>query len=153
MATFPDIVSTRRDVDSPLEQQLFDDLYNRDEALSEHPFFLESAEVSTSATTFTTVKSWQVYVPAGAKKLVIAFQAKVSAGTGSYQVIIGALTSDTKTTTSASYVDTLRCTLSDVSTVRGTEVTVSLQAKNSSGANTTFAKQTDGAACRFLAAT
>lgn len=150
MATFPDIVTTRRDVDSPLDEALFLDFYNRDEGLSEHPFFLAFTEVSTTATSFTTLATFKLYIPVAAVRLVCAFQAKTVLGTGSYQWIIGALTSDTKTTTSATYVDTLRCTFADVTSVRGTEVTLELQVKNS-GVNLTYAKQTDGPACRFLA--
>lgn len=151
MATFPDIAAAARDVDSPGDELLFQNFYDRDEGLREHPFFLALAEVSTTSTTFVTVASFKLYVPISPKRLVLAFQARTVLGTGSYQFIIGALTSDTQTTTSTTYVDTLRCTFSDVSTVAGTEVTLSLQIKNS-GVNLTYAKQTEGPACRFLAA-
>jgi hypothetical protein len=153
MAPFNDIVATRRDVDSPLEEQLFTDYYDRDEGLRQAPFWAPLAEVTTSSTTFVTVASWKGYVPIWATKLVVAIQVKVNGVTGSYQAIIGALTSDTKTTTSLTYVDTERLTFSDVSTVQGTEVTISLQAKISNGANIAYAKQTDGPACRFLGPT
>lgn len=153
---FTSIPSGRRDVDSPVEEQILTDLYDRDEALREAPFFFPFAEVSTASAfpTYATVLTKSIYIPTWAKGITMAAQFKKVGGAGCFMQwhLDGAIfdTSGDFTTSDSTYDDTKRITMAAIDTaLRGTRVDVIIKLASLSG-GTAFAIQTDGPACRFI---
>lgn len=156
MPTFPAIAASRRDVDSPFDEDMADDLHDRDEGLREQIFFLLLAEVSETNAAYQLKQAWPIEVPIWAKILKVALDTKVTATTtGTYKGTLGALDSDEPTETGAAYVPSAPTflTWSDVSSLAGTTVDLELRLKNSpgGGGNTTFAQQIEGPACYWSA--
>lgn len=83
---FTTIVSTRRDGESPVTQQLLQDFHDRDEALISQPIDTRFPEKIVNASGFTEMFRLNVYLPAcagtadGAVTLVFVFEAKVASG-------------------------------------------------------------------------
>lgn len=154
MTAWADIASTRRDVDSPLTEQFFTDLHDRDEALREQPFFLGFAEVSTASAfpTYALVLTKSIYIPRHALGITLAAQFKKVGGSacffqwfldGTSVAAAGFTVSD------STYDDSHRKTLAAIDTdLRGTTVDITLKLAAWLG-GTAFAIQTDGPACRF----
>jgi len=150
--TWTTIASTRRDVDSPAEEDLFTDFYNRDENLREAPFCLLFAEVSTASAwpTYATVLTSAVYIPAWASGITLAAQFKVTGSFALFQWFLdGTSVAAADSTTSATYDDSKRKTLAAIDeAIRGSVVDITLNLAQVGG--TAYAIQTDGPACRFI---
>lgn len=157
MPTFPTIPLSRRDVDSPIDEDLVDDLHDRDEGLREHPFHLFMNEVSDVSTSYVKKFTFFLYIAETAKKMIVPLDTKVDGTTtGTFQLRMssGSILSDEPTDTKNAYDPTspTDITFTDVSSVKGTVVEVELWIKNSGGTpDKTYARSIIGAVCRFTA--
>ncbi len=145
-----------------LDEDWIDAFHDADEDLRERPFYLELAEVQESDTAYAQKAAWKLYIPEAASgsslpgKLKVAFQIRISDATsGEVQFKIGALTSDEITTTNTSYgtEPVFWATFADVSTVKGTEVTLTMEAKrtgSTGGSPKILVREADGPASYFL---
>ena len=156
MPTFPDIPTSDRDEDSPLDEDLFDNYHDRDEGLREQSFTLELSEVSTNSATYVTLADWRISIPLWAKIMKIVLDTKVvAATTGTYKALLDTSTaSDEPTDTKTAYDPTTPTviTFSDISSLApDTDALLELQAKNSTGGggNLTYAQAIAGAVCYF----
>lgn len=157
MPTFTDFPLVDRDLDSPLNEDVIDVMHQRDEELRERPFFLDmadSGEISVE-TYGAALATFQIYVPEAAAQLVIAVQAfKHNATSAQVECRIGGLTSSEVTTTNTSYgTSVFAATFSDVSTIIGTEITMTLHGKrtgSSGGSPHMHCRIANGPACYFV---
>ena len=150
--SFPDIVTGRRDVDSPWEEQMFTDLYDRDESLRVQPFFLEFSEVTTTSAfpTFVVMKTFELVVPAGAGKLNLAAQFKITGAVlGQFKWRIGAAETTAETVLSTTWVREANTHELDVSALQGTTITLELMG-NAFAGDTFHAKDANAPVCFWL---
>ena len=157
MTAWVDIAAGDRDVDSPLKQQVFDDLHTRDESLRQAPFFLGFAEVTTTSGTPTSVFTKSLYIPRWAIGLTVAAQYKSSGAvpvmTATWSIGGSAMTDGDSINNEGfpSFDDTKRFKITTIpSALLGTRATLELKMSVIvGGSGTAHAKQTDGPACRF----
>lgn len=156
MPTFTDFPLADRDFNSDLDEDVIDVLHNRDEELRERPFFLDMSDSGEiSAETYgAALSTHQIYVPEVAAQLVIAVQAhRHNAVSAQVECRIGGLTSSEVDTTNISYGTPLAATFSDVSSIIGTEITMTLHGKRTSatgGSPHMHCRIADGPACYFV---
>lgn len=137
-----------------MKEQLFTDLYDRDEALREQSFFLGFPEKSTASaySTFALVLTRSIYIPRHALGITLAAQFKKVGGAGCFfeWFLDGtSVAAEDFTTSDSTYDDSHRKTLAAISpALRGTRVDITLKLA-ALGGGTAFAIQTDGPACRF----
>ncbi len=83
--SFPGIVLSRRDGESPVTQQLIQDFHDRDEALISQPIDTRFPEQSVNSSVFTALATLNIFLPAcvgtadGDVTLVFVFEAKAAA--------------------------------------------------------------------------
>lgn len=144
MPAWVDIVTADVDSGSGLAYTIGTDLKQRDEALVEQPFQLEFTEQATASTSYVTAVSKRVRVPRGAKTLrcTVELRTTNAAHTASLKGTLSATDSDEQTTVSTAYV-TRTITWTDISALRGTEVTLAIKLKISDGASQARSQSVD----------
>lgn len=157
MPTFTDFPLADRDLGSPLNEDVIDALHARDGELRERPFFLDMSDSGEIAVESygAALATFQIYVDEVAAQLVIAVQTfKHNSDSAQVECRIGGLTSSEVTTTNTSYgTSVFAATFSDVSSITGTEITMTLHGKrtgSSGGSPHMHCKIADGPACYFV---
>lgn len=137
---YTDIPDTDVDIDSPLDEDLFEDLRDNDEAIRQNLFGVEIAEQSTASATYVTLTSFDVYLPSlpdytGIQRsLVFEAEVRTTAGTATYKVTDNAAAVDSTeaTTTSAAY-ESKEVTLNFAAGLAGTIRTIDVKGKTTAG--------------------
>lgn len=137
---YTDIPDTDVDVDSPLDEDLLEDLRDNDNFLRETVFGAEIAEASTASATYVTLASFDVYLQdlpdyTGIQRsLTVRLEVKTTSGTATYKVTDNdaAVDSTEDTTTSAGY-EAIEVTLNFAAGLAGTTRTIDIKGKTSAG--------------------
>ena len=130
-----DIPATDTDVDSPLDEDLFDALRdNQLECRTAH-YQVDISEGTASDSSFTTIKTVTIYVPDLAdytgiqRKVIGEFEAKITAGTATYR-LLGDGNTGTEVTSTATSFESVECEVDIDAGSAGSVVTVQLQGKS-----------------------
>lgn len=154
MATaWPSLVAGDMAADKAVRTGRVADLATRDLVLAAHPFAFYFVEVSTASASFATVASNVLYVPDWAELLTLSIRGswdiRTTAGTATYRITDNASgnASNEVTTTSATYVRSGDIALAVPAGWGGTQRTINVQAKTTSG--TCYSRSTDLIVWRF----
>lgn len=164
MGTFTTFPVADRDYATPMNEDRLDALYDRDEDLRQVPFWLpHQHEHQEPSESYVQHESWLIFVPLSmggsgseAGKGYIAFQMRRNGDANSAQAEckIGALTSSEADTTNTNYstAPIFWCIFSDLSSVAGTEVTLTFWLKRtgaSGGGPQALAREANGPVSYF----
>ena len=163
---WPPLVLADRSYSAPLNEDLIDALYNRDENLRERPFYLpHTHEHQETTESYVVHETWVIYIPeamGGSGSEVgqgyMAFQMKNdNSSTAEAQFKIGALTSSEVSTGDVNFstAPVFWCIFADLSSVAGTEVVMTMELKrtgSTGGSPKAKAREADGPCSYFVGA-